>query len=176
MRSREYAAEIRRILADLATATERHRGHAEATHLKLVAVEVVAEKWLCRDSATSGPPACRPPGHLHRVRDRPPRGRRGAAGLRRLDRLHRPGCQDAARQDAVQIDLHICSRSRYPCYTPLCERESTRPYETPETPDGRLIPTRTERRVADGLRGRGDSTRVRRRGIAWPPAASQRAQ
>ena len=42
----EYAAEIRRIFADLSTATERHREHGEATHLKLVAVEVVAEKWL----------------------------------------------------------------------------------------------------------------------------------
>ena len=46
VRGREYAAEIRRIFADLRTATERHREHAEATHLKLVAVEVVAEKWL----------------------------------------------------------------------------------------------------------------------------------
>ena len=45
-RGREYAAEIRRFFADLSTATERHREHAEATHLKLVAVEVVAEKWL----------------------------------------------------------------------------------------------------------------------------------
>ena len=46
VRGREYAAEIRRIFADLSTATERHREHAKATHLKLVAVEVVAEKWL----------------------------------------------------------------------------------------------------------------------------------
>ncbi len=46
VRGREYAAEIRRIFAELGTATERHREHAEATHLKLVAVEVVAEKWL----------------------------------------------------------------------------------------------------------------------------------
>ena len=38
--------EIQRFFADLSTATERHREHAEATHLKLVAVEVVAEKWL----------------------------------------------------------------------------------------------------------------------------------
>ena len=45
-RGREYSAEIQRIFADLSTATERHREHAEATHLKLVAVEVVAEKWL----------------------------------------------------------------------------------------------------------------------------------
>ena len=45
-RGREYAVEIRRFFADLSTATERHREHAEATHLKLVAVEVVAEKWL----------------------------------------------------------------------------------------------------------------------------------
>ena len=46
VRGREYAGEIRRILAEIATATERHREHAKATHLKLVAVEVVAEKWL----------------------------------------------------------------------------------------------------------------------------------
>ena len=46
VRGREYAAEVRRIFADLRTATERHRERAEATHLKLVAVEVVAEKWL----------------------------------------------------------------------------------------------------------------------------------
>ena len=46
VRGREYAGEIRRILAEVATATERHREHAKATHLKLVAVEVVAEKWL----------------------------------------------------------------------------------------------------------------------------------
>ena len=46
VRGREYAGEIRRIFADLGTATERHREHAAATHLKLVAVEVVAEKWL----------------------------------------------------------------------------------------------------------------------------------
>ena len=46
MRGREYAGEIRHIFAEITTATERHREHAEATHLKLVAVEVVAEKWL----------------------------------------------------------------------------------------------------------------------------------
>ncbi len=46
VRGREYAGEIRRILAEIVTATERHREHAKATHLKLVAVEVVAEKWL----------------------------------------------------------------------------------------------------------------------------------
>ena len=46
VRGREYAGEIRRIFAELSTATERHREHAAATHLKLVAVEVVAEKWL----------------------------------------------------------------------------------------------------------------------------------
>ena len=46
VRGQEYAGEIRRFFADLSTATERHREHAEATHLKLVAVEVVAEKWL----------------------------------------------------------------------------------------------------------------------------------
>ena len=45
-RGREYAGEIRRILAEITTVTERHREHAQATHLKLVAVEVVAEKWL----------------------------------------------------------------------------------------------------------------------------------
>ena len=46
VRGREYAGEIQRIFAELSTATERHREHANATHLKLVAVEVVAEKWL----------------------------------------------------------------------------------------------------------------------------------
>ena len=46
VRGREYAREIRRIFAELRTATERYREHAEATHLKLVAVEVMAEKWL----------------------------------------------------------------------------------------------------------------------------------
>ena len=46
VRGREYAGEIRRILAEITTVTERHREHAKATHLKLVAVEVVAEKWL----------------------------------------------------------------------------------------------------------------------------------
>ena len=46
VRGREYAGEIRRILAEITTVTERHREHAHATHLKLVAVEVVAEKWL----------------------------------------------------------------------------------------------------------------------------------
>ena len=46
VRGREYAGEIRRILAEITTVTERHREHAQATHLKLVAVEVVAEKWL----------------------------------------------------------------------------------------------------------------------------------
>ena len=46
VRGREYAGEIRRILVEITTVTERHREHAQATHLKLVAVEVVAEKWL----------------------------------------------------------------------------------------------------------------------------------
>ena len=45
-RGREYAQEIRRIFGDLAAATERHREFTEAKRLKLVAVEVVAEKWL----------------------------------------------------------------------------------------------------------------------------------
>ena len=46
VRGREYAGEIQRIFAELSTATEQHREHSNATHLKLVAVEVVAEKWL----------------------------------------------------------------------------------------------------------------------------------
>ena len=45
-RGREYAEEIRRFFADLTSATERHRGRTTAKRLKLVAVEVVAEKWL----------------------------------------------------------------------------------------------------------------------------------
>ena len=45
-RGQEYAQEIRRILKELGTATERHRVRNEATRLRLVAVEVVAEKWL----------------------------------------------------------------------------------------------------------------------------------
>ena len=46
MRGRETMAGMAHGLVHLSTATERHREHAEATHLKLVAVEVVAEKWL----------------------------------------------------------------------------------------------------------------------------------
>lgn len=45
-RGREYAEEIRRIFAEITAATERHRDRAEAKRLKLIAVEVVAEKWL----------------------------------------------------------------------------------------------------------------------------------
>ena len=46
-RGRAYAEEIRRIFKDIRTSTERHRDRAdEQQHLKLVAVEVVAEKWL----------------------------------------------------------------------------------------------------------------------------------
>ncbi len=46
----------------------------------------------------------RTPAHRHRVRDGPPRGRPGPAGLRRLDTLHRPGRRDPARRDAVRGD------------------------------------------------------------------------
>ena len=45
-RVRAYAEEIRHIFAGITAATERHRDRAEAKRLKLVAVEVVAEKWL----------------------------------------------------------------------------------------------------------------------------------
>ena len=45
-RGRECAEEIRRIFAELSAATGRHRDHTEAKRLKLVTVEVVAEKWL----------------------------------------------------------------------------------------------------------------------------------
>ena len=40
VRGREYAQEIQRTCAALSTASERHREHAYATHLKLVAVDV----------------------------------------------------------------------------------------------------------------------------------------
>ena len=43
-RGREYAQEIRRIFKELRAATERHRVRSEAPRLRLVAVEVVAEK------------------------------------------------------------------------------------------------------------------------------------
>ena len=45
-RGRSYADEIRRVFADLGAVTERHQDHRETKRLKLVAVEVVAEKWL----------------------------------------------------------------------------------------------------------------------------------
>ena len=45
-RGRSYADEIRRIFAEITAATERHRERAQAKRLKLVAVEVAAEKWL----------------------------------------------------------------------------------------------------------------------------------
>ena len=45
-RGRAYAEEIQRIFAEISTATERYRDRAEAKRLSLVAVEVVAEKWL----------------------------------------------------------------------------------------------------------------------------------
>ena len=46
VRGREYAGEIRRIFAEITTATQRHRERPETTRLRRVAVEVVAEKWL----------------------------------------------------------------------------------------------------------------------------------
>ena len=70
VRGREYAAEIGRIFADLRTATERHREHAEATHLKLVAVEVVAEKWLMPRLADFK--AAHPAGHGAGIRQQTP--------------------------------------------------------------------------------------------------------
>ena len=45
-RGRSYADEIRLVFADLGAVTERHQEHRETKRLKLVAVEVVAEKWL----------------------------------------------------------------------------------------------------------------------------------
>ena len=43
---RAYLEDIQRIFAELGDATERRRDRTEAQRLKLVAVEVVAEKWL----------------------------------------------------------------------------------------------------------------------------------
>ena len=45
-RGRAYAEDIQRIFAELSDVTERRRAHTESHRLKLVAVEVVAEKWL----------------------------------------------------------------------------------------------------------------------------------
>ena len=45
-RGRAYLEDIQRIFAELGDATERRRDRVEARRLKLVAVEVVAEKWL----------------------------------------------------------------------------------------------------------------------------------
>ena len=45
-RGRAYAEDIQRIVAELSDVTERRRAHTESHRLKLVAVEVVAEKWL----------------------------------------------------------------------------------------------------------------------------------
>ena len=45
-RGRAYGDEIRGILAEIGAATDRHREHTGEKRLKLVAVEVVAEKWL----------------------------------------------------------------------------------------------------------------------------------
>ena len=45
-RGRAYGEEIRGILAEIGAATDRHREHTGEKRLKLVAVEVVAEKWL----------------------------------------------------------------------------------------------------------------------------------
>ena len=45
-RGRAYGEEIRGILGEIGAATDRHREHTGAKRLKLVTVEVVAEKWL----------------------------------------------------------------------------------------------------------------------------------
>ena len=45
-RGRVYLADVRRIFTDLSDATEKQRNQRPAAPLKLVAVEVVAEKWL----------------------------------------------------------------------------------------------------------------------------------
>ena len=45
-RGRAYLDDLQRIFAELGDATERRRERAEAQRLKLVAIEVVAEKWL----------------------------------------------------------------------------------------------------------------------------------
>lgn len=43
---RAYLSDVQRIFADLDRATERHRHRCKTPLLKLVAIEVVAEKWL----------------------------------------------------------------------------------------------------------------------------------
>ena len=99
VRGREYAGEIQRIFAELSNATERHREHADATHLKLVAVEVVAEKWLMprlADFRAAHPDISIEFETDHREVDPERRD------FRRLDRLHRPGRRDTPRRDAVQ--------------------------------------------------------------------------
>ncbi len=45
-RGRAYVKDIEGIFAELRRATERRRGRPETQRLKLVAIEVVAEKWL----------------------------------------------------------------------------------------------------------------------------------
>ena len=54
------------------------------------------------------------PGHLHRVQNGRPRGQSGPAGLRRLDGLHRPGREDAARRDAVRRNAAAGVQTRLP--------------------------------------------------------------
>ena len=45
-KGRAYLQDVQRIFADLGHATERHRARRSTPLLKLVAIEVVAEKWL----------------------------------------------------------------------------------------------------------------------------------
>ncbi len=45
-RGKAYLSDVRRILADIRNATERHRSRAGSRRLRVVSVECIAERWL----------------------------------------------------------------------------------------------------------------------------------